>query len=79
MTRSGRTGPYRSQQPSYPAVHEFGYATFDTASGGDLGELETITYATAAPEPATWAMLIAGAGVLGIATHRRRRAALAAA
>jgi hypothetical protein len=58
---------------------EFGYATFDTTPGADLGELETITYATAAPEPSTWALLIAGAGVLGLATRRRRRAALAAA
>jgi PEP-CTERM motif len=59
--------------------NEFGYATFDTAAGPDIGELETITYATAAPEPSTWALLIAGAGVLGLATRRRRRAALAAA
>jgi hypothetical protein len=57
---------------------EFGYATFAT-SGFNTGELEAITYATAAPEPSTWAMLIAGAGVLGLATRRRRRAALAAA
>jgi PEP-CTERM motif len=58
---------------------EFGYATFDTARGPDRGELETITYQSAVPEPSTWALLIAGAGVLGLATRRRRRAALAAA
>jgi hypothetical protein len=45
----------------------YGYATFDTSNG----ELESIT--VAAPEPSTWALLITGAGALGIAAHRRRR------
>jgi len=51
----------------------YGYATFDTSNG----ELESITYAV--PEPSTWALLITGAGALGVAHRRRRRRALAAA
>ncbi len=45
----------------------YGYATLD-----GLGGLKSITYA-AVPEPSTWALLIAGAGALGVAAHRRRR------
>ena len=45
----------------------YGFATLDGAGG-----LASITYA-AIPEPSTWALLIAGAGALGIAAHRRRR------
>lgn len=45
----------------------YGYASFDLS-----GDLETITYGSV-PEPSTWALLIAGAGVVGIATRRRRR------
>ena len=45
----------------------FGYATFDTSSG----ELDSITYVV--PEPSTWALLITGAGMLGLASRRRRR------
>ncbi len=54
--------------------HElFGFATLDGTGG-----LASITYA-AIPEPSTWALLIAGAGVLGVATRRRRRQGLALA
>ena len=45
----------------------YGFATLD-----GLGGLSSITYA-AIPEPSTWALLIAGAGALGVAAHRRRR------
>ncbi len=45
----------------------YGFATLDGAGG-----LSSITYA-AIPEPSTWALLIAGAGALGVAAHRRRR------
>jgi PEP-CTERM motif len=45
----------------------YGFATLD---GG--GGLTSITY-SAVPEPSTWALLIAGAGVVGVATRRRRR------
>ncbi len=38
----------------------------------------TIAPAAAAPEPSTWALLIAGVGLAGAALRRRRRLALAA-
>ncbi len=43
----------------------YGFATLNGTGG-----LASITYA-AIPEPSTWALLIAGAGALGIAAHRR--------
>lgn len=51
-----------------------GTATFDGA-----GDLETISY-TSVPEPAAWALLLAGFGVAGGALRgaRRRRQAMAA-
>jgi hypothetical protein len=48
-------------------LSEFGYAT--VAGGG----VTSVTYAPAAPEPSTWALLIAGFGAMGVATRRRRR------
>ncbi|MGH6992398.1 MAG: PEPxxWA-CTERM sorting domain-containing protein, partial [Caulobacteraceae bacterium] len=56
-----------------------GTATFgpDANMGGANTELETISF-EAVPEPAAWALLIAGAGLAG-AGLRRRRAQLAAA
>ncbi len=40
--------------------------------------LATFAPTSAVPEPATWAMMIAGFGVVGGAVRRRRPAALAA-
>ena len=48
-------------------------------NGGGGFELDNVTIGTGAvPEPATWAMLIAGFGIVGAAARRRRIAAVAA-
>ena len=45
-----------------------------TVTGGEVANLPAlVTPAAAVPEPGTWAMLIAGFGLVG-ATIRRRRA-----
>lgn len=46
------------------------------AAGNDLG-LDDISFANAVPEPATWAMLIAGFGLVGASMRRRSRAVAA--
>lgn len=48
-----------------------------SASGGGCGLGEIAFEAGGVPEPATWAMMIAGFGVLGAAARRRRTAAVA--
>ncbi len=48
-----------------------GQETYGFATLNGHGGLASITYAI--PEPSTWALLIAGAGALGFAAHRRRR------
>ena len=58
---------------------EYGYASLDPNGG-----LESITYqpysaSSAVPEPASWAMLIGGFGVVGAAKRRRRRTVALAA
>ncbi len=54
---------------------DYGYASFNSA-----GDLTSITYeTTAVPEPSTWAMLIAGAGLIGFAARRRAKLASIAA
>ena len=45
---------------------------FLDASGGKQGSLLSQNIATAIPEPETYAMLLAGLGVLGFAARRRR-------
>ena len=56
----------------------YGTADFQTTSGNDV-VLHSITYNSAAPEPSTWALLIAGVGLSGAALRRgRRESALAA-
>jgi hypothetical protein len=44
-----------------------------TAAGGDFQASVTGTFAGAVPEPATWAVLIAGFGMIGFAARRRRK------
>ena len=45
--------------------------------GNDFG-LDDISLSLAVPEPATWALMIGGFGLVGIAARRRRRGAVAA-
>lgn len=71
-------------------INYFGYQLFDGAVGtphfltgnydlyvpsGDIGATLAIA---AVPEPAGWALLIGGFGLVGVATRRRTRASLAA-
>jgi hypothetical protein len=46
------------------------------ASGSNSFEVDNIAVASAVPEPATWAMLVAGFGVAGMGLRRRRHAKL---
>ncbi len=46
----------------------------DAADGAGL----KLSLSSAVPEPATWAMMIAGFGMIGAMVRRRRAAALAA-
>ncbi|WP_332769656.1 PEPxxWA-CTERM sorting domain-containing protein [Phenylobacterium sp.] len=48
-------------------------------STGNSFELDNIAVATAVPEPATWAMMIVGFGLMGAAVRRRRQTAWPAA
>jgi hypothetical protein len=48
-------------------------------SGGVSTEWDTIAVPTAVPEPATWAMMITGFGLLGAALRRRRQLGAVAA
>ncbi len=55
------------------------YGTADFKTMGEDVTLHAITYNSAAPEPSTWALLIAGVGLSGAALRRgRRQPALAA-
>ncbi|MBM6576863.1 PEPxxWA-CTERM sorting domain-containing protein [Microvirga sp. SRT01] len=55
--------------------------TFYGVSGPISGDLArySVSYANSVPEPATWAMMIGGIGMVGGALRRRSRNALAAA
>ena len=56
-----------------------GYGVPNGFDWSDTGfTLATFAPTSAVPEPATWAMMIAGFGVVGVAVRRRRAAALAA-
>ncbi len=57
-------------------VTEYGYASFTRD-----GSLKSITYdsVSAVPEPSSWALLIAGAGLTGAVMHRRKRRSLQSA
>ncbi|WP_235890256.1 PEPxxWA-CTERM sorting domain-containing protein [Sandaracinobacter neustonicus] len=52
--------------------------SFTSESGDFLGFDKTPTQSGAVPEPATWAMLIAGFGLVGAAARRRRSAVVEA-
>jgi predicted extracellular nuclease len=45
-----------------------------TSLGGEIGSPGFTHYAAAVPEPETWAMLLAGLGLVGFMTRRRTRA-----
>lgn len=51
-------------------------AAFDPATGNDSFKLKSVTFskAPAVPEPATWAMMIAGIGAVGMSMRRRKTA-----
>ena len=68
------TPPYLHLAFTDAASHpELGYASFDNS-----GTLTAITYTTSVPEPESWALLIAGAGLAGASLRRRRKLAIAA-
>jgi hypothetical protein len=76
---SGATGYLDLQFTNGDNQTEWGYASFDS---GDLTGITTqggdgVVTITAVPEPSTWALLIAGAGVVGVAARRQRRRSLA--
>ncbi|MBS0504308.1 MAG: PEP-CTERM sorting domain-containing protein [Proteobacteria bacterium] len=50
-----------------------GAITFLNPTALDLIAFDAIGYDVAVPEPATWAMMIAGFGFVGAAMRRRRR------
>ena len=54
------------------------YNTFCCGSSIQLGVDERISYTSAVPEPETYAMMLAGLGLLGFAARRRKQKALAA-
>lgn len=66
-------GDYLHMEFAANGVEYLGYAAFDSSG------LESITYAPAVPEPASWALLLAGVGLTGAAMRRRRRGAVGAA
>jgi hypothetical protein len=52
--------------------------TFISTNGGTLNTgLDNISITTGVPEPASWAMLIAGFGLVGAVARRRQRTAVA--
>lgn len=70
-----------SFRPLIAGAFQFELGTY---SGGGYGPLidnfavDVTPFAAAVPEPATWAMLIAGFGAVGLTTRRRRAASVAA-
>jgi hypothetical protein len=64
-----RAGPYQSN------VIYFGYDDQASNPDGDYDDFIVRATVTGVPEPATWAMLIAGFGLVGFAARRRRETA----
>ncbi|MBB6226707.1 hypothetical protein FHS79_000865 [Polymorphobacter multimanifer] len=71
--------PYVSQNPGDPFPYETGYTVSEAGAVGSFLADAPITYtlrltgSAMVPEPASWAMLIAGFGLVGAAARRRRR------
>lgn len=63
--------------PGFPGPDDLRAVILNADSPGDM--MRVITAAAAVPEPATWAMLIAGFGVVGGAMRRRKIAPTALA
>jgi hypothetical protein len=69
-TENALIAGYVSYAQAYPAA---GYANgLYSVGGGAQGFGYSQGFATSAPEPATWSMMIVGAGLLGVALRRRR-------
>jgi len=67
-SQGGNPGKYAAF--AYEAVSAFGsYASFD--GGNDIATL-TVSHIAAVPEPATWAMMLAGFAFVGGVMRRRR-------
>lgn len=74
--------PWRNESFSFTATEASHVLTF-FANGGPSGLppfalLDNVSVVDAVPEPSTWAMLVAGFGLVGAAARRRRSSVLAA-
>lgn len=58
-------GPFPTKFTGTYGLHVPGSDTIETGGG-------TFTFSSGVPEPATWAMMIAGFGLIGMAARRRR-------
>jgi len=77
----GATGPWQAQSMTFTATAASQALSF-LAVGTPVGQppiafLDGVSL-TAVPEPATWALLLAGFGLVGVAARRRRPAAVTA-
>ncbi|MEW5686147.1 MAG: PEPxxWA-CTERM sorting domain-containing protein [Pseudomonadota bacterium] len=68
----------RGNGGAFGSVDIFSLVGFSTASSLGDGESSITTVNTAVPEPATWALMIAGFGGAGVVLRRRRREFVAA-
>ena len=66
---AGAPAPYADKHLTLRMSQSFGYSVA-VADGQGLG---TVTLGGPVPEPATWAMMIAGFGLVGAGLRRRRR------
>lgn len=77
ILRLGADGSYRAFAEGFkkPAGMAFDPATGDLyIAEQDANTIWRVQFATAVPEPRTYAMLLAGLGCLGFAAHHKRRA-----